>query len=116
MPHKKKATRAFRAMAAVAAFAAITAVGMMSSSARLQAQENRAVSRMLSISAAQQAQEQDEALLIQRGFAIAPVPLKLAGKNRDLVGLGSYLVNARSDCNSCHTAGGPRTSTSPRAA
>src|ERR1017187_452921 len=41
------------------------------------------------------------------GFAIAPVPLNLHGKNRELVGLGSYLVNARSDCNSCHNSGGP---------
>jgi hypothetical protein len=30
---------------------------------------------------------------IRRGFEIAPVPLNLAGKNRELVGLGSYLVN-----------------------
>lgn len=107
MQPKKKATRTFKAMAAVAVFAAIAAAGMMSSSTRLQAQENRAAPRILSIPAAQQAQDQGEALLIQRGFAIAPVPLNLAGKNRDLVGLGSYLVNARSDCNSCHTAGGP---------
>lgn len=41
---------------------------------------------------------------IQRGLAIAPVPLNLAGKNRALVGLGSYLVNAASDCNGCHAA------------
>jgi hypothetical protein len=42
---------------------------------------------------------------IERGFKIAPVPLKLAGKNRELVGLGSYLVNAVADCNGCHSAG-----------
>jgi hypothetical protein len=42
---------------------------------------------------------------IQQGFAIAPVPLTLAGKNRALVGLGSYIVNAVSDCNACHNAG-----------
>ena len=42
---------------------------------------------------------------IRRGFAIAPVPLKLDGKNRALVGLGSYLVNAAGDCNACHNAG-----------
>ena len=30
---------------------------------------------------------------IQQGFAIAPVPLDLRGKNRALVGLGSYIVN-----------------------
>jgi hypothetical protein len=39
---------------------------------------------------------------IQRGFAIAPVKLNLTGKNRALVGLGSYLVNAVGDCNGCH--------------
>jgi hypothetical protein len=41
---------------------------------------------------------------VQRGFEIAPVPLNLAGKDRALVGLGSYLVNASADCNGCHTA------------
>jgi len=41
---------------------------------------------------------------VQRGFEIAPVPLNLAGKDRALVGLGSYLVNAASACNDCHTA------------
>jgi len=40
---------------------------------------------------------------ISRGFAIAPVPLKLKGKNRALVGLGSYIVNAQGGCNDCHT-------------
>jgi hypothetical protein len=43
-----------------------------------------------------------EASKIQRGFAIAPVTLNLSGKNRALVGLGSYLVNAVGDCNGCH--------------
>jgi len=42
---------------------------------------------------------------IQRGFEIAPVPLNLAGKNRSLVGLGSYLVNGPGDCTGCHTVG-----------
>lgn len=42
---------------------------------------------------------------IERGFAIAPVPLNLQGKNRALVGLGSYFVNAVADCNGCHSAG-----------
>lgn len=32
---------------------------------------------------------------IEQGFAIAPVPLNLEGKNRALVGLGSYIVNDR---------------------
>jgi hypothetical protein len=44
---------------------------------------------------------------IKIGFEIAPVPLNLQGRNKALVGLGSYLVNASGDCNGCHTAGGP---------
>ena len=40
---------------------------------------------------------------IQKGFAIAPVPLDLRGKNRALVGAGSYIVNAQGGCNDCHT-------------
>ena len=40
---------------------------------------------------------------IARGFQIAPVPLKLKGRNRALVGLGSYIVNAQGGCNDCHT-------------
>lgn len=39
---------------------------------------------------------------VQAGYAITPVPLDLAGKNRALAGLGSYLVNS-SGCNDCHT-------------
>jgi hypothetical protein len=30
------------------------------------------------------------------------VKLNLTGKNRALVGLGSYIVNSSSDCNGCH--------------
>jgi hypothetical protein len=49
--------------------------------------------------------EQDgEASKIQKGFAVAPVPLDLRGKNRALVGLGSYIVNAQGGCNDCHTS------------
>lgn len=40
---------------------------------------------------------------VQRGLDIAPVPLNLKGKNRLLVGLGSYIVNAQAGCNDCHT-------------
>ena len=61
----------------------------------------------LSQAAGQHNAENDEASEIQRGFAIAPVPLNLAGKNRALVGLGSYIVNGQGDCNGCHTSGGP---------
>ena len=44
----------------------------------------------------------DEESKIQRGFAVAPVMLDLTGRNRALVGLGSYIVNAVGDCNGCH--------------
>ena len=40
---------------------------------------------------------------IRIGFDIAPVSLNLRGKNRALVGLGSYIVNAQGACNDCHT-------------
>ena len=40
---------------------------------------------------------------IAKGFAIAPVPLKYPKRDRELVGLGSYLVNAGGGCNDCHT-------------
>ena len=53
------------------------------------------------------ADDDDTESKIKIGFEIAPVHLNLAGKNRALVGLGSYLVNAVGDCNGCHTAGGP---------
>src|SRR5437667_8880857 len=49
--------------------------------------------------------DQNEESLIQRGFETAPVPLNLEGKNRALVGLGSYIVNVVGDCNGCHSAG-----------
>ena len=42
---------------------------------------------------------------VQKGLAIAPVPLNTQGKDTNLVGYGSYLVNAVGDCNGCHSAG-----------
>lgn len=47
--------------------------------------------------------DDDSESKIQRGFAIAPVHLTLKGKNRELVGLGSYIVNSTGDCNGCHS-------------
>lgn len=40
---------------------------------------------------------------VEKGLLITPVKLNLAGKNRALVGLGSYLVNSVGGCNDCHT-------------
>ena len=62
-------------------------------------------------SAQEQAQEQSTraaanesfASRVAVGYRINPVDLRLRGKNRLLVGLGSYLVNAGGGCNDCHT-------------
>ena len=62
---------------------------------------------LLAGSAAVRADEHDQDSTdprVRRGFEIAPVALNLAGKDRALVGLGSYLVNGSADCNGCHTA------------
>jgi hypothetical protein len=83
----------FKAAGALAAFAAIVFAGMGTSSRLVRAHED-------------DDDERDETR-IHRGFEIAPVPLDLVGKNRHLVGLGSYLVNAVADCDGCHSAGPP---------
>jgi hypothetical protein len=56
--------------------------------------------------------DHDEDARVSQGFKIAPVPLNLAQKNKELVGLGSYLVNASGGCNSCHS-NGPATEFTP---
>jgi len=45
----------------------------------------------------------DELKRIERGFEIAPVPLDFRRKDRNLVGLGSYIVNAQAACADCHS-------------
>ncbi len=81
----------FKPAAAVAVFAAIILAGMLSNSPRVKATDDDDDDRNES--------------KIQRGFEIAPVHLNLEGKNRELVGLGSYIVNGQGDCNGCHSAG-----------
>ena len=49
---------------------------------------------------------------VLKGMQIAPVPLNMQGKDPNLVGYGSYLVNASGDCNGCHSAG-PQTEFAP---
>ena len=51
-----------------------------------------------------QADSGDTDSRIQIGLEIAPVKLNMKGLNRDLVGIGSYIVNATADCNGCHTS------------
>lgn len=50
-----------------------------------------------------EAPDRDSDSRVQQGFRIAPTHLDLEGKNRGLVGLGSYLVNASGGCNDCHS-------------
>jgi hypothetical protein len=47
--------------------------------------------------------EHSERERIEQGLTLSPVPLDLNGKDRSLVGLGSYIVNAQGACNDCHT-------------
>ena len=79
-----------RSAAAVAAFTAIVLAGIGSSSPRAKATDD---------------DNDGNESRIQRGLEIAPVQLNLDGKNRALVGLGSYIVNAHVPCNECHGAG-----------
>ncbi len=56
--------------------------------------------------------EQDQKMKIQIGLQVAPVMLTYSKKNRDIVGLGSYIVNVQAECNGCHSAG-PQTQFAP---
>jgi hypothetical protein len=66
------------AVVAVSTFTAITLAGMMLVNS--------------SLVRAQNGDTQGTESKIRLGFAIAPVPLNLIGKDRALVGLGSYIV------------------------
>jgi len=91
-----KVSRNLILLVAVLAFAAIMPAGLLTKSSSVHAQTGR----------------DDQESRIEIGFAIAPVALNLEGKNRALVGLGSYLVNAAMSCNDCHDAG-PQTQYAP---
>ncbi len=73
-----------KAAVVVAVAGAVALCGMFMSSPRVHADDN-----------------QD---LVAIGFEIAPVELNLTGKDPNLVGWGSFIVNAEADCNGCHTA------------
>ena len=42
---------------------------------------------------------------VQQGMKIAPVKLNMQNLDPNMVGYGSYLVNAGGDCNGCHSDG-----------
>jgi len=77
--------------AAATAFAAILLAAMLNTPPRVKATDDD--------------EDNTNDSRIQRGLDIAPVHLTLEGKNRALVGLGSYIVNAAVPCNECHGAG-----------
>ncbi|HEX4536402.1 MAG TPA: hypothetical protein VH140_05615 [Candidatus Acidoferrum sp.] len=83
--------RGLRFFGASLAIAGVAVAGMLVSSPRGRADDRDDDDR--------------DASKIEQGFDIAPVPLNLEGKNRKLVGLGSYIVNAQADCNGCHSTG-----------
>jgi hypothetical protein len=58
---------------------------------------------LVATSEAQRPAPDTEQSRIVRGYQIAPVPLRLRGRDRALVGLGSYIVNSQGGCNDCHT-------------
>ena len=85
------------ASAALLSLGVITLTGLLSTPPGVHAQDNRHDNK----------DKNNDAYRIKKGFEIATVPLNLEGKDPNLVGLGSYWVNGVSDCNFCHTAGGP---------
>jgi hypothetical protein len=93
MPRKKLA----QTWGALAAMVVIVLAGIVISSPRVRANEDNDRDR-------DHDRERNDSR-IEQGFDMAPVPLNLEGKNRKLVGLGSYLVNGVGDCNGCHSAG-----------
>jgi len=40
---------------------------------------------------------------VERGLELSPVRPHVTKRNRELVGIGSYIVNAQGACNDCHT-------------
>src|SRR5260370_2845172 len=88
---KMSPAQRLKVAAASAAFAGVVLTGMFLTSTRGRAQDSG----------------DDASSKIEQGFEIAPVPLNMAGKDRALVGLGSYIVNAQGDCDGCHSAGPP---------
>ena len=85
-------SRFARTAAVLATFSAIVVAGLLISSSPGRADNGNG-----------KGNGADEGSQIQIGFAIAPVTLNMIGKNHDLVGLGSFIVNAQADCNGCHT-------------
>jgi hypothetical protein len=61
----------------------------------------------MSVNSPRAQSQQFDPLKVEKGLEIAPVPLNYPAANRNLVGYGSYLVNAVGDCNGCHSSNAP---------
>ena len=86
--------RFYKTLATVGLFTAVITIGIMLDSKTGQAANDNNGA-------------QDEKQMIQVGLAFASsagIQLNMTGKDPDMVGLGSYLVNVAGDCNGCHTA------------
>jgi hypothetical protein len=62
------------------------------------------VALILGLSNLSDVNAESEDSLSKVGLRMAPVPLNMNGKDSELVGWGSYIVNVVADCNGCHTA------------
>jgi hypothetical protein len=90
---KMSAKQLLKAAGAIAGCAGLILVGALINPSRVIADDERGSG--------------DDDSKIELGLQIAPVHLTFARRNRSLVGLGSYIVNAVSECNGCHSAGDP---------
>ena len=77
--------RVVKATLALSVATTITLVGMKLSSKQVHADE-----------------PDSDATLVAIGLSIAPSFINMEGKDPNLVGLGSFIVNAQADCNGCH--------------
>jgi hypothetical protein len=91
---KTMPTRKFKTLTAAALLAALVTSGVLIDAKSARADRDRNAPH-------------DEDDLVQMGLEVAAssgIQLNMKHKDRDLVGLGSYLVNVVADCNGCHTA------------
>jgi hypothetical protein len=84
------AKQIFAGIGTVVVFAAVIVVAALTAAPSLKADDEHSA---------------NDRTRIEVGLQAAPVNLTYDKHNRDLVGLGSYLVNVNIGCNGCHSAG-----------
>jgi hypothetical protein len=96
------------AVGTVAGFAGLVLAGTLLASPRVHGDDDRSSRHADDEHGSRHVDEEDSSSdewQIELGLQIAPVQLTYGKHDRKLVGLGSYLVNAVSECNGCHSAG-----------